>query len=205
MSTPSVRNDSFSDRADYDLEGAAAICHRLRATKREPAEAEPAPEPPRFVRFSLDRLRFGAERAKPSSTAPQADLGSEIPWSGEMMGSEGWSKMLQWCGEALDADGAFVVDGRGLLVGHHGVLVADTMQEMGARLLMAFEQADQMAPDGALSRSISIQLSRTWLAGMRVAVSDDEMLTIGVVTSRPLSAEARTQIVEAFAKKARGV
>lgn len=182
--------------SSYDLGGAGAIAGRL--TKRAPKPRAASNEPSGFVRFSLDRLRMGAPVAAASEPAEATE---PVPWSPEMMGSPGWAKLLDWCIDAYDADAAFVVDARGLLVGSRGLLPQEEIDEIGARLLIAFEQADHMSPGG--SQSMSIERDKTWLLGLRVALNETERLTVGVVTPRPISAAARKQVEEAFTRKAR--
>jgi hypothetical protein len=199
-----------NDRSEhsYDLSGAHAITERLRSRrKRLGTQRPPAPASDGFVRFSLGRINYGAPPEDPNRVGgqEQADIVEGIPWSPEMMGSEGWARMLDWCLKALEAEGAFIVDDRGLMIGSRGAMNVQTMEEVGARLLIAFEQADLMCGDKGMSQSMSIEMTEGWLVGMRIPLSGSEKLTFGVVTWRPLSRAARRKIEAAFAKKAMGL
>jgi hypothetical protein len=147
------------------------------------------------VQFALTKLRVGQQEPERA-----AESGGAVPWTDEMMGSPGWARLLDWCVDNLPASTAFVVDARGLIVGSSGSPAQDEVEEIGARLLIAFEQADQMSPGG--SQSITIQRSDGWLVGLRVPLTEYEKLTVGLMTKLPLSSSARLKVEEAFARKA---
>lgn len=194
-------NDRF-----YDLTAAAAITLRLSGARAVAPTVRLAPRSPGFT--SLARLVSPAALAPGPRAAAGAAAEAALPelgldplaWSTALDGSAGWSRLLAWCVEGLGAEGAFIVDDRGLVVASHGVLARTVMEERGARLVFAFEQAARVARG---VRSLNLELEHGWLVGMRVALSETESLTIGVQAARPLSEAARRRIEEAFARKAR--
>lgn len=135
-----------------------------------------------------------------------ADLTEDLSWSSEMMGSGGWKAMLDWVVSALDADGAFIVDSRGLVVAASGLLGADVVEETGARLIIAFEQGDLALRSHGKALSVTVELESGWLVGMRVPVRDDDAgFIVGIAGPLPLTHEARRKIAAEFTKKALGV
>ena len=185
-------------RAAADVEDVAA-----------PVEEPPPPKPtPAYVRFARERLKFGSP---PEPTAGvlferHADLTEDLSWSSEMMGSGGWKAMLDWVVSALDADGAFIVDSRGLVVAASGLLGADVVEETGARLIIAFEQGDLALRSHGKALSVTVELESGWLVGMRVPVRDDDAgFIVGIAGPLPLTHEARRKIAAEFTKKALGV
>lgn len=204
---------SKSNESSYDLGRAARFSARLRGRDVE----SPDDEAGDYVRFSRGGVRFGApqgaavsaaERAPAAESGPRpppselVDFDGVVPWSGEMAGSAGWSRMLDWCVHALDAEAAFIVDSRGLTIASSGGLPAADIDETGARLTVAFEQADELAGTLGIALSVSVELDTGWLVGILIPVAEDEKLTVGVVLPRALSNDARQKIAAAFTKKA---
>lgn len=114
--------------------------------------------------------------------------------------------MLDWCVSSLDADAAFIVDERGLVIAAAGLLDASSVEETGARLIVTFEQGDQMLRSHGQALSVTVELESGCLVGMRVPVRDDEgALIVGIVGPLPLTHEARRKIAAAFTKKALGL
>jgi len=205
-----------SDRSGpfYDLDEAASLTRELARRERDAvddasqAEGEEPSRASGYVRFSAERIRYGA-RLERRQGDEAVDVTSEVPWSPEMMGSAGWRHLVDWCLDATDADAVFVVDARGLVVAGSGALPAEEVEAAGARLLALFEHADQLLESQGEARSINVELELGWLTGLRVAVRRDDpedgTLIVGIVTTRPLSEGARRSITEAFAKKALGI
>ncbi|MCA9605127.1 MAG: hypothetical protein KC619_06010 [Myxococcales bacterium] len=193
----------MNDETFYDLSRASAISARLVRLAARPPEPPPAPAPPAsYVRFP--RTQRGSAGGPPSTDLRERDL-DEVEWSSAMMGSGGWTALLEWCVSAVDGDGAFIVDAGGLVVAIGGNLPTDVMEETGARLSFAFEQGDRMLGGPATVRSIGIELERGWLVGVQVRTVEGMALIVGVVSPSPLSAAARDTLVRVFSKKALGV
>ncbi len=174
----------------YELQDAGAISARL-SHRAADSDATPTES---YVRFVPSKL-YGVE----SPVEVATEIGQAIPESEEVLGSPGWERLLEWCTASLDAHAAFLVDARGLIVGSRGRIPQEEIEEIGARLLIAFDQADHMSPGG--SRILAIQRAGDWLVGLRVPFVEDEDLTIGMVTQDRLSGKACETVREAFARK----
>ena len=185
----------------FELRSAALLSARLSGGVPTTAPETPART---YVSFSAARLCFGTPARAPREGAPESEA-VELPWSDEMMGSEGWSRMLDWCVSAHEAEGAFVVDGRGLMIGSCGMLGSAELEEIGARLLLVLEQADLMSAALGDAQSASIEMDSGWLTGLRVPIGEADRLVVGMVTAQPLPSGARRAISAAFTKKALGV
>ncbi len=195
--------------AFYDLSEASTLTRRLALER----SAEPVRSPVRstetaegYVRFSADRVRLG--RHAESDAAVEESI-PPVPWSPEMMGSGGWRHLTGWAVEAVDADAVFVVDESGLIVAAEGILPAEDLEAAGARLLAIFEQTERMLVARGPARTVSVELRRGWLVGLRIAArtqgGDEAALTVGVLVPRPLPSGARGQLLAAFEKKALGI
>lgn len=213
-----------NDRPDsyYDLEDAARIAARLRPGANRAEEVTASTETRAYVRFNLSELRFGpratTDAAPPAAEAvappvaaspiaqpfvpPQASTRLEGLSEIETTGSAGWGKMLDWCVDALDADAAFIVDARGLVIGGAGLLGSGEVEETGARLIVAFGQADRMLSSHGASLSLSVELESGWLVGIRIPSRDDEEFILGIVSNEALSQDIRRELAKAFSKKA---
>ena len=111
-----------------------------------------------------------------------------------------WENLLSWCRTGLAADGAFVIDRRGLLVANSGKLTDEESQAMGARLVVALDQADALDPASPV-RTLALDLSTHCLTAIRLQVERGPMLTVGVISLRPLSASAGALVRRAFVSK----
>jgi hypothetical protein len=198
--------------SSYDLSRAARLAASLNGSEKPTTSAGGDG----YVAFSAAALRFGAPSEPPatptleatSDTSALVDFDGVVPSSAEMMGSSGWGRMLEWCAEALGAKAAFVVDSRGLGIASSGDLAPQQIEETGARLMAAFEQADKLTPALGSALSVSIELDSQesgWLVGIQVEAEEDEKLVVGLMLDRPLSRSARQKIAEAFTKKAHGL
>jgi hypothetical protein len=130
--------------------------------------------------------RPAAPPARPTIPEPPADAS--------------WESLLVWCRSALAAEGAFVIDGRGLLVSNSGKLTDDDAQAMGARLVVTVDQADEL-DRGAQVRTLTLDLSTRYLTGVRLQLASGARLTVGVLSLRPLTSSAGALVRRAFASK----
>ena len=184
----------------YNLDDARRISESLQKSALGPPRLETAAEPVQetsYIRFKFARPRVTAPPAPPASPIELLELPEPIP---DAIGSLGWARMLAWSVKALNAHGAFVIDAQGLVLALHGELEKNEMEAMGARLLIAFDQADQMVAK-TRATSITIEIGSAFLTGMRLLVGPF-YLTLGLQTRAPLSAVSRAHLIDAFTRKA---
>jgi hypothetical protein len=108
-----------------------------------------------------------------------------------------------WCREALGAESVFLLDERGLLVASAGTIAASEAEGVGARVVFTFEQADAMRRgSGDRTRSICVEFGNGFLTGWRFP-AEGVVLTVCVVTPKPLAPGAAAIVARAYASLAR--
>ena len=174
------------DASSSDLERARELSRKLRGDAsnraRAGAAAVPAPGKDGFLRF-----RAGGLLPAPAPSAPV---------SGTL-----WDPFLDWCLAVAGATAGFVLDGQGLLVAVRGALSAGDAEGIGARVMVALEQARKIQPGGSPDPAVSIDFGSGCLSGFAVALKDRSVLTIGLVGPRSVAPAARGTIASAFAAR----
>jgi hypothetical protein len=199
-----VRSGSSSD-----LNLARELSRRLVVERAPVAPAPARPAPRGYVAFpsrgavpAAVRVPMPVVAAPPSEPEPRAL--PEPPVVSVEEGSACWDRLLDWCLDAFGAEAAFIMDSYGLVVATRGRMTADTVQGVGARLMVTLQHAEQMAveaPDGT-SRAVAVELAAGWLNGMRVTLGrGDEalVLTVGVASRAPFRRDERLAVEAAFA------
>lgn len=156
-----------------DLENARRISQRLRGPRAP--EAVPPPNAPGYIRFSAAMFVGGVPAAPPL----------------ERFGPAVWDALLEQASAAAGAELAFVIDAQGLVIASHGDVDPALVQGIGARLEIAFEQADQMSEMGEAPQSIAIEFRDKWLTGIRIRRGEGQTFTVGVLGPNPAGREAR--------------
>lgn len=167
------RSASSSD----DLDLARRISRRLRG---QAAPAGPGRASPAYIRFSAAGF---------ARTEQQSPFGPAV-----------WNDMLDRCNRESSSELAFVMDAQGLVVASRGDLDPALVEGIGARLLIAFEQADQMDELGAAPQSIAIEIGRRWLTGFRVRRGEGRTMTVGVLGPRVVSRDTRDALEQMLAR-----
>ncbi|MBL0311501.1 MAG: hypothetical protein IPP78_02060 [Holophagaceae bacterium] len=190
MANPSKPNANCSD----DLAAACGLSNRLSGGK-QPSDTPPA-EPLRYTR--LLRPAAPASPAAHASNAPSAVSKPESsrtinPMPSAGFGAVAWNNFLAECALESHAEMALLMDPSGLIVGGRGALPQDEMQGVGARLMMAFEQADSMDENGA-SPAIALDLSRGVMYGFRLAESDGGRFTLGIFVPGPPALDTQQKL-----------
>jgi hypothetical protein len=156
-------------RSSDDLEQARLASQRLRSETSEPPPA----------RGTTGFIRFSAASFVPS------------PAAGNPFGPSVWNEMLDRALRETHAELAFVTDEQGLVVASRGAMDPALIEGIGARLLIAFEQADQMSQPCVPTGSISIEMGHRWLTGFRVHRDHDHRFTVGVLGPAVVPRELR--------------
>ncbi|MGE0321652.1 MAG: hypothetical protein AB7K71_16130 [Polyangiaceae bacterium] len=162
-----------------DLEFAVQLSRRLRDDGHNTSRLDPRP---RYVRFDARRfLPGGVELGQRKSRA---------------FGAEAWNQLLDGCMGIARADAAFLMEPQGLVVAARGRLTADVAEGIGARLMLALDQAAQMSP--GKSHTVCVEFDGRWLTGVRLSVGDTQ-LTLGVTAELPLPKDIREALEELIA------
>jgi hypothetical protein len=112
-------------------------------------------------------------------------------------GPEGWNKLLDACVAVTGAEAALLMDPHGLIIASRGPRQGEELEVVGARLMVAFEQADRI--DGQRSTlSMSFELPRGTVQGLRL-IQPDGALTLGLIVPGGLSAERQQRLVTLIA------
>jgi septum formation inhibitor-activating ATPase MinD len=166
----------------------------------EPVEAYQslAPKPPgRYLRFSGTRFR---EKAKTTVNEEQVDnafrlelnqLAANAPF-----GIEEWHDFLDTCICSCGAETAFVADSEGLLVASRGRLSQGNIEGLGARLSIAFQQADRMEIAAGDAQSVMVEFDHLWLSGIGFQSDRQPIFTIGILGKEPVPTPMRNEIRE---------
>ncbi len=187
------------DRAasSSDVERARELSRKLGPTLTpavEPASSAPSP----YIRF--DAARFAGSVVAPAGAAP-ARSAVVIP---ALPPSEDWASLLAWVRLACSALEVFLIDGRGLLVASSGDISKERAESMGARLVLAFEQADRMEESASQSRSIVIDFGDVVLTGIRIPLPEGGTLVVGIAGKELPQNEARAEVERVLTRRARG-
>lgn len=162
-----------------DLEFAGQLSRRLRSDSQNNSRIDPRP---RYVRF--DARRF---------LTSSVELGQR---RSRAFGAEAWNQLLDGCMGIAQADAAFLMEPQGLVVAARGRLSADVAEGIGARLMLALDQAAQMSP--GKSHTVCVEFEGRWLTGVRLKVGDTQ-LTLGVTAELPLPKDIREALEELIA------
>lgn len=207
-------NASSSD----DLERARAASQRLKGSTTAkapepgyvsfaaPAEAPPGP-PWRATRApGTVPPRIAPVRPTPApqprpSLAPIVTRREPLKGPTAGFGSAGWNKLLDACLQTVGADSAFLMDPHGLIIASRGSKPSEQLEATGARLMVAFEQADRIGAEveGAKpALSMSVELPQGTLHGLRL-VQPEGVLMLGLSIPGGMSAERQARLVSLLA------
>jgi len=92
----------------------------------------------------------------------------------------------------------FVVDAQGLIVARQGRVADEDAQALGARLVMALDQAARMGQGFGAGQAdvVVIAVGRGWLSGVRRRVPD--AMTVGLFGVQALATPQAEQLAEAL-------
>lgn len=158
-----------------DLERARALAHRLRPDALRSATA------PR-----------GAAARGPAAPVAAPVAAPAAPPVAAPVGGSAWQARLEACRAAVSALGLLLMDASGLAVGAAGEWTAwppAELEGLGARVMVALEQAERLEGPWERSRSVAFLIGGRALAGLRLGSGDDR-LTLALYSEKPLSAEA---------------
>ncbi|MFZ5444626.1 MAG: hypothetical protein ACOZQL_31825 [Myxococcota bacterium] len=160
-----------------------------RPSPPRPGSPRPTPAPPPPAMSAPKPV----PAVSPAATLPLMTRREAIKAPEVGFGAEAWNKLLDACARATLAEAAFLMDPAGLIIGARGPKAGADLEGVGARLMVAFEQADQI--DGTHSTlSMSVEMHRGTLHGVRLA-SDGAFLTLGLIIPGGLTAERQQRLL----------
>ncbi|MBI4750101.1 MAG: hypothetical protein HY774_16570 [Acidobacteria bacterium] len=164
-----------------DLEKARQISHKLSLeTRLSPPTPRQPPAPPNYICFHLKH--FTGQSDKAESAPPDAPvLPSLPPLSDDLYGKETWEQLLKWCLEAINGSGAFLIDREGFVVANQGLVTPEKAQEIGARLTIALDQAQQLPDLPETSPIVAFEQATGWVTGFNVTVGQLGTLQLGLL------------------------
>ena len=178
-----------------DLDLAREISRRLTGAPFSRARAS-APEPtPRVGVAAPDPSGFVSLRRNDPVPAP---VPTPTP-TPRVFGAGGWENLLEWTLAATGSEAAFLMDPHGLVVACRGPLPAGQAERLGARLMVALDQARRMAPTEEEDISVTVQFGEVFLTGFAAPLSDGILLTAGLVSRKPVEPSARGAVARALA------
>lgn len=163
-----------SGSSSDDLERARRASRRLAGQSQAGADKDGEG----YVRFSAEAFVAAPKEVARRPEAPQ-------------FGPALWNSMLDECLAATGAEVAFVTDENALVVAVRGDMDMSLVQGIGARLVIAFEQASQMSESGSVSQSLAIELGERWLTGLRIRRGEGQLFTVGVLGNNVVTRETR--------------
>jgi hypothetical protein len=186
--------------------------NRARETSRRLSQLEAGAPPPRdaSARFSASQVT-GVPTPPPGAGAaavtppPAVDPRSPGPLPARvppLPAATTFEARTAWCREALGAESVFLLDERGLLVASAGSVAAAEAEGVGARVVFTFEQADAMRRGSDRTRSICVEFGSGFLTAWRFP-AEGIVLTVCVVTPKPLAPGAAAIVARAYASLAR--
>jgi hypothetical protein len=112
-----------------------------------------------------------------------------------------WNRLLDGCAATVGADTAFLMDPHGLVVASRGGRDAAELEGVGARLMVAFEQADHIE-GGPVTLSLTVESPRGTLHGLRLKLPEGGLLTLGLLVPGGLTADRQARLLALVAASA---
>jgi hypothetical protein len=188
-----------SGSCSEDLQLARALSRQLHGVAKVEASGSAVSAP--YVSFPKAPPPASTPSQPPvASTAPRPSLPLltrrvplKAPAAG--FGAQGWNALLDACATSAGAEVAFLMDPQGLVVASRGPgSGSEELQGTGARLMVAFEQADHLE-GGASTLSMTVETPRGTMHGVRLQQAEGGALTLGLLVPGGLSAERQARLV----------
>jgi len=170
-----------------------------RPVTASPAPPRPAPPPSGTFRAPPPPVRAAPPVAPPAKPPPPAAPAVEPLVLPDDFGPAGWNRVLDACLQAIGGEAALLMDPSGLVVASRGPRPTDELEGIGARLMIALEQAEAIEGGGAAVRVATIELPARTLFAARLDANGTR-LTLGLLAAGSV-APARRQVLEALLRR----
>lgn len=180
------------------------VAEAPRPPAPKPAEARPAApiEATQLPRQAAPRPAAApaatpppAPPSGPALSAPPAIEPLRLP---DDFGPVGWNRVLDACLHASQGESALLMDPAGLVVAARGLRPTEELEGIGARLMIAFEQAEAIEGSGSVKLA-TLELASLTLFGARLE-AHGARLTLGVLIQGVLK-PARRFALEALLRR----
>ena len=129
------------------------------------------------------------------ASSPQAPALPELRLEGlPAFGPQAWDALLDWCIAAAGASEAFAMEGQGLPIAVRGTDEEARLGAVGTRAVMALGQAKLMGLAEEAPEQFDVYAGDKVLSVIAVDFGADQVITVGVVGTRPVAPEARRKI-----------
>lgn len=189
-----------SGSCSEDLERAKSLSHKLKGSTYPTTPQVTASSP--YVTFpQKPEPAPAAGRPQPSTasspsriTQPLMPRRDQLKAPSTGFGAQAWNRLLDACSAAVAAESAFLMDPNGLVVASRGPRAGAELEAVGARLMVAFDQADRI-DGGTGSLAMTVETARGSLHGLRLRQPDGSVLTLGLVVPGGLTAERQARVL----------
>lgn len=134
------------------------------------------------------------------SEHPQADESQPSPvveLHRPLIGQSAWEQLLDECVQRCGGHSAFATDQSGLIVASRGSVTSERSQQIGARIVLAYEQADAIA--GEFCPSLLLEVQEGVLSAFRLRTELDAKITLVVISEFKPSSEQTERVVSYLA------
>ncbi|MCE5246859.1 MAG: hypothetical protein ABFD84_07140 [Candidatus Polarisedimenticolia bacterium] len=129
------------------------------------------------------------------ASSPKAPALPELRLEGlPAFGPQAWDALLDWCIAAAGASEAFAMEGQGLPIAVRGTDEEARLGAVGTRAVMALGQAKLMGLAEEAPEQFDVYAGDKVLSVIAVDFGADQVITVGVVGTRPVAPEARRKI-----------
>lgn len=157
-----------------------------------PQRAEAPAAPSRVSATYVSRPSLPLMARREPLKAPAGGFGAQL-----------WNRLLDASVAAASAEAAFLMDPNGLVVSARGPRVGEELEAVGARLMIAFDQADRIE-GGQQTLSMTVETPRGSLFGLRLRQSEGGVLTLGLVVPGGLTADRQARVLALVAAAGTG-
>lgn len=144
--------------------------------------------------------RFAA-RPRPSPVSAPAPPAAPVaaPVRIRPFAGGGWVALIDWCLASFAARAALVVDGSGLLIASRGGISNERAEEIGARLVIAMQQADRFVDSAAETPFLAVEAAEGgWITAFRRTGVDGSRAVLAVLTKDAIDPRYRGQVDDAL-------
>lgn len=173
-----------------DIEKARQISQKLRPNSQPISQV---PKQQNYLSFQAAKLVFG-QAGSASSYNPlvyNPPIRSQCP-------DNYWNNLLLWYLENSKGSSAFIIDQEGFVVAYQGQLSAKDIEEIGARLVAVFHQANKFQINGEELSTLRLEYPNNWVTSLLINLNENVTLLVGLISSAVENKEILSAIKNAI-------